>query len=308
MEGALEDAPDQDRGKVSAVRARGVDVARRIDVVCGGRCGRLANRLRRRPFALEHPARMRGEHRPIGDAQERDARARASAALVHGDRCRRTRQARSRRAAARSPSNAQALRARQCGIVTSVSSSPGSRDVLNRPVKKSAARTVRDRSRLRKVNTASSASITAGSSAAGSACARLPPSVPRVRIAACATKGIAAATSGASRATTALCSSARCRVMPPICNPLPPRWTRPESAGDLVQIDEHRGRRQAEVHGRNEALAAGQRLGVGAVLGQQVEGFVERSRTEVVERRRFHEPLGSASMRVRSSRSSASSA
>ena len=82
-------------------------------------------------------------------------------------------------------------------------------------MKKSVAQTVREPRPLRSVKTASSASITAGSSAAGSACARLPPSVPRVRIAACAMNGIAAATSGASPATISLRSSDRCRAMAP---------------------------------------------------------------------------------------------
>jgi hypothetical protein len=52
------------------------------------------------------------------------------------------------------------------------------------PAKKSAAGTVRVPRTLRTSNVASSASATAGSSAAGSACERLPPIVPRVRMAA----------------------------------------------------------------------------------------------------------------------------
>ncbi len=47
-------------------------------------------------------------------------------------------------------------------------------------------------------NLAPSARHTAGISAAGSASARLPPNVPRLRIATCATCGIASASSGAA--------------------------------------------------------------------------------------------------------------
>jgi len=50
---------------------------------------------------------------------------------------------------------------------------------------------------------APSASAQAGSSAAGSASAQLPPKVPRLRIAGCAMCGIAAATSGRCRAMSA---------------------------------------------------------------------------------------------------------
>ena len=46
------------------------------------------------------------------------------------------------------------------------------------------------------------ASMHAGNSAAGSACARLPPSVPRLRIAGCATCAIASASNGAYAVTS----------------------------------------------------------------------------------------------------------
>ena len=76
---------------------------------------------------------------------------------------------------------------RRTGTCTSTSISSGAARVVNGPTKKSAACTVRSPRTLRSVKEPSSASSTAGISEAGSACARLPASVPRLRTAACAT-------------------------------------------------------------------------------------------------------------------------
>ena len=68
------------------------------------------------------------------------------------------------------------------GKRTSTSSSPGASAVRNGPTKNSSAATVRSPLRRAKRRArAPSASTTAGMSDAGSACTRLPPSVPRLR-------------------------------------------------------------------------------------------------------------------------------
>ena len=71
------------------------------------------------------------------------------------------------------------LRAGQGGSAISVKSSSGLSTVVIEERKKSPAATGRSPPALRTVSRAPSATITAGSSAAGSACARMPPSVPR---------------------------------------------------------------------------------------------------------------------------------
>ena len=79
----------------------------------------------------------------------------------------------------------------------------------------------------RRVATAPDAAATTGSSAAGSACARLPPRVPRVRMAAWPTQRAASASSGCLPCA----ASARCRVRAPIRSPPPGRVLIPSSPG-----------------------------------------------------------------------------
>jgi hypothetical protein len=105
------------------------------------------------------------------------------------------------------------------GISISTSISSGSSAVPKRPVKKSSAATLRTPPGPRRWRRAPSASITAGSSAAGSAWAMLPPMVPRLRICACATDGSVSAMRGARSASSALLSAARCRTIAPIRTP-----------------------------------------------------------------------------------------
>ena len=188
-------------------------------------------------------------------------------------------------ASAKSPCRASNLVERACRCAAGArrnldlgESSPGSSAVENRPVKNSAAGISASPLRAsRRVIVASSASITAGSSAAGSACARLPPIVPRVRIAACATNGIVCGEERrASRRRPRCARRARCRVIAPMRRPPSPSRDVGE-LGNAIEIDQHRRRGEPEVHRRNQALAAGERLGVGAVLGQQRQRLVQRS-------------------------------
>ena len=55
-----------------------------------------------------------------------------------------------------------------------------------------------------------------------------------------------------------------------------------------VQVDQHRRLRHAHVDQRNEALPAGERPRVHAVLGQQGQRLFRRLRREILERRRLH--------------------
>ena len=145
------------------------------------------------------------EHRPVGHAQQRHPRASCSArrrrATDRGDAGQRevampARHLVERAAGARRRQRRDDDLDQQLARLERGREEPGEEVA---PPQSSARRRA-----LHAGSVASSASITAGSSAAGSACARLPPIVPRLRIAACATNGIVSATSGASRATRAL--------------------------------------------------------------------------------------------------------
>ena len=59
--------------------------------------------------------------------------------------------------------------------------------------------------------------------------------------------------------------------------------------GKPVEIDEDARHREAQVHERYEALAAGQDLGLVAVLAQNLDRLVEAFGGEVLERRGLHE-------------------
>ncbi len=50
-----------------------------------------------------------------------------------------------------------------------------------------------------------------------------------------------------------------------------------------VDVDEHRRRREAEPHERNERVAAGDELGFVAVFGERGDGLVDRPGPDVVE-------------------------
>ena len=114
--------------------------------------------------------------------------------------------------------------------------------------------------RFRSMMSAFSATATAGISAEGSASARLPQVVPRLRTAIWATCGIASASSGT-----------RCAIKSPIparrhgapvrrCELPLPRSAMPRKRIDPVDIDQHPGRRQPHVERRHQALPAGQHL------------------------------------------------
>ena len=135
----------------------------------------------------------------------------------------------------------------------------------------------------------SSASRQAGSSAAGSAKAIEPPSVPRVRIAGWAIKGMARAISGACWAMMSERSAWTWRTNAPIStaavfvrNAVEP--------GNAVDVDQQGRRRQPHVERGDQALPTGEQAGV-AMLAQQRNRFVERLRLFVCKRRWLHATL-----------------
>jgi hypothetical protein len=58
------------------------------------------------------------------------------------------------------------------------------------------------------------------------------------------------------------------------------------------QVHQHFRLGQTEVHQRDQALAAGQRLGVWSEARQQIERLLDRGRVEVLERGRLHARRG----------------
>src|SRR6266536_1334127 len=108
--------------------------------------------------------------------------------------------------------NDQPLRSGWVGTRTSVMTSSGSSAVVRYDTSRSRTARSRAPSPPRTVTSAPRAAATQGSSPPGSACARLPPIVPRARLRALPTKAVAAARMGQRRRTTSACSRARCRV------------------------------------------------------------------------------------------------
>ena len=102
------------------------------------------------------------------------------------------------------------------GTRTSVRISAGSIAVVSAETKKSAAATLRSPPSLASRRVAPRASAAAGYSAAGSACAIDPPTVPRLRICGCAIKRVASKSSGWRVRTSAERSTVVLVVMAPI--------------------------------------------------------------------------------------------
>ena len=60
--------------------------------------------------------------------------------------------------------------------------------------------------------------------------------------------------------------------------------------GDAVDVDEHLGEREPELHHRDEALPAGEHLRFVAELGEQRNSLVRAAGSVVLEGRRLHAP------------------
>src|SRR5262249_31743973 len=131
-----------------------------------------------------------------------------------------------------------------------------------------------------------------GRSAAGSACAREPPMVPRCLICGSPTSEAAWARSGASVLTRSDDARSACLVVAPTTisspstlTPAPPHAAprvpgRARGAGD---VDEARGRGEPQLHHREQRVTAGQHLGVIAVLAEQVDRVSGRAGCYVLE-------------------------
>ena len=115
------------------------------------------------------------------------------------------------------------------GTSTDVTSSSGARAVVNSATKNCCQPRTREPRFERSWNRASRAANAAGSSAAGSACATDPPTVPRLRICAWPTQPIASCRSGHDSAITFERSTSECRVMAPTTS-VPPSRLMPDSS------------------------------------------------------------------------------
>ncbi len=173
------------------------------------------------------------------------------------------------------------------GIRTSTRHSSSSIAVVKWPWKKSAAAITRSPRVLRTSTSPSSAATTQGISADASAWATVPPTVPRVRMAAWPMYGSASASSGSRSRTTADRSACRSRtVAPKVTVSAPPSMV--VEPGHAVDVD-HLGR-LGEPHReqRDQALAAGQDLPLVTVLGEQCEHLVDGARRVIFEARHLH--------------------
>ena len=155
------------------------------------------------------------------------------------------------------------------------------------PVKNWSAITVRRLPFRLSVSSASSATITAGSSEAGSACARLPPDG-----AAMTDRQVAdqAARLGDDRQLHPDGAGPLDRVLSRERADGQPRVHRPDvgQLGEAVHVDQHLGLGEAEVQEGHQALSPGQDLRAIPVLGEQGQGFVGGAGGFVLEGRRFH--------------------
>ena len=161
------------------------------------------------------------------------------------------------------------------GTRTSVMISSGASAVSRKSRKKSSAAITRSPPLPRTTMLPRSASTTAGRSDAGSPCASDPPSVPRWRTCGSPTSPAAALRIGTCCRTSASCSTSWCRVSPPMASSSP----RVAHVGEVVEatdVDEHRRRRQPQLHQRQQRVPAGEQLGVVAVLGQHRDRLVDR--------------------------------
>src|ERR1041385_8077239 len=162
------------------------------------------------------------------------------------------------------------------GSLISVKISSASNALVRKPTKKSSALIQRSPDGPLAFISASRAKIAAGMSPAGSACARLPPSVPRVRTC------VSAIVADDFRALDLAVRRERADVN--------------RAAGlsdiiqiaDAVQIDHVFRLRQTKLHERHQALPAGENFHVVFVIRQQLHRFLERGRREIFEAGRNH--------------------
>ena len=212
-----------------------------------------------------------GPHaRPSGVAVERRSPTPASARS-------RWRGAHSQNAAARWPASSSGTAPRPHLVVGQARSANGA-------VASAAAARCRVPPGPRTTTAAPRATSAAGSSAAGSACARLPPRVPRWRIAGWPTQAAAAASNGAAVARAGRELDGPVPDWRP-SRSTPPRPGRREAVeAHVVHVDQHVGADRPGDEQGQEALPAGQQPGV-AVAGQDLDHLVHRRGGHQVEGR-----------------------
>src|SRR5216683_4456607 len=165
--------------------------------------------------------------------------------------------------------------------------SSGARRVVMGPVKKSRALMVRRPEGAAMSRVAFRQAATAGSSAAGSAWARLPQTVPRVRSSRWPIQGRAIPSSGTA-AVRGSCSTRRWRTDSRADVQSVVGAGQLVEAGHGVDVDEDGGAAEAHGEDRDQRLAAGQDLALVTGLGQGGNGLVDRGRPHIVERGGLH--------------------
>ena len=163
-------------------------------------------------------------------------------------------------------------------------SSSGPTVVVIAPVTSSAAGTSRSPRGPVTSTTAPRQAATAGSSAAGSAWARLPQTVPRLRSSRCPTKGMARPIRGTAAVQrvalhTALAHcGAEAQLVAAALDPA--------QFGERADVDERARPAQTHREHRDEELPAGEHLGITG--GERLDGLGDRGGPVVGERRRLH--------------------
>ncbi len=265
-----EDALDEHAREVAQVGRRGVQVPGRVDG-CGGLRSGFARGLRVRGCALEPELEQR---RPVGrprrprPALRRQCRSRPAPS-------RRQARARSRRGAGRTPRSATAAALRPDRLHDELVGLERGREVRDEEVV--GARS----SRLVVTTEPPSTSRQSGSSAAASAWAIEPPTVPRLRVTKWPTRGSASAASGTPARSPWRTVAPTRRAVDPV------------EPGDAVDVDEHGRADEPHVQQRHEALPAGEHLRLVAVLGQQRDRLLDGLGTLVAERRGLHGRISS---------------
>ena len=179
------------------------------------------------------------------------------------------------------------LRGGSTGSSIAVSISSAASAVVSAPTKKSAALMVRSLVAERARSRPPSARTMAGSSEAGSALARLPPMVPRLRICGCAISGSASVMSGRSRDDERFAlKRAIARHGADAHHAVDALHAR--KLAQRVEVDQYRRLHQAEIHRRHQALAAGEEARVLAVLRLRGERLLDRMGRYVAERGGLH--------------------
>ena len=273
----------QHGGEVAPVLGRGVDVVGRIAVAAA----------RRRPRGPASPRRAAPPPASASAARRRTGR--SADAEAHHARV----TARARRARPPTPASAKSPGRRAISTKPQPRGAAGTRTSVEQLVGRErggeqAAEEVggRDPAHARAAPAGRAwrraRASAAGSSAAGSAWARLPPSVPRLRIAVWPTWRAASARSGARSRTSGAAARSAWRTSAPSTSPPSRRGVDPLELARAVEVDEHRRADQAHVEQRHEALAAREQLRLAPARREQGDRLRGGGGTSVAEGSGLH--------------------